>query len=480
MKIIVNISSFWSRFANSALSELVELFGNKIPLPEVPPLRQVPKGKIVRDKYEPRDRIFNQWRTFWLFLSQVLSLAQTCNEALKKAQVSIWCETKKVISSSTSAYCQSRNRLNPLYLDEIHQRVVEQTECHIPSKSLWYGRHVKVVDGSSVSMPDTEENQRLYPQPSSQKKGCGFPVMRIVVIFSLVTGIMLACRKGSLHKHERILWHEMWSCYQNNDVVLADCGFCSFAEYYLLKEKGVDCVMRLHQRRKEKKITKKFNSNDYLVEWEKGTISQKPNWMDQKKWEQLSKTMIVRHVKITVDIPGFRTKKLTIATTLLDPKKYPPQALADLYRRRWMAELFLRDIKTTMRMKVLRSKTPEMIQKELTAFIIAYNLIRSFIWETALDKGIDPYRISFKGAIASIIQWTPLLANITGINEKKQCIDALMQVIATDLLPIRKKTRIRIEPRAIKRRPNSNFQLLTKPRHEFSEIPHRHKYRKSA
>jgi len=176
MKIIGNISNFWSRFANSALSELVELFGNKIPLPEVPPLRQVPKGKIVRDKYEPRDRIFNQWRTFWLFLSQVLSLAQTCNEALKKAQVSIWCETKKVISSSTSAYCQSRNRLNPLYLDEIHQRVVEQTECHIPSKSLWYGRHVKVVDGSSVSMPDTEENQRLYPQPSSQKKGCGFPL----------------------------------------------------------------------------------------------------------------------------------------------------------------------------------------------------------------------------------------------------------------------------------------------------------------
>lgn len=190
--------------------------------------------------------------------------------------------------------------------------------------------------------------------------------------------------------------------------------------------------------------------------------------------------MIVRHVKITADIPGFRTKKLTLATTLLDHKKYPPQALADLYRRRWMAELFLRDIKTTMRMKVLRSKTPEMIQKELTTFIIAYNLIRSFIWETALDKGIDPYRISFKGAVVSIIQWTPLLANIADINEKKQCIDALRQVIATDLLPIRKKTRIRIEPRAIKRRPNSSFQLLTKPRHEFSEIPHRHKYRKSA
>jgi len=480
MKMIGNLSSFWNRFAGSALSELVELFGNKIHLPEVPPLRQVPKGKKVRDKYEWRDRIFNQWRTFWLSLAQVFSLGQTCNEALKKAQVWLWCEAKKIISSNTSAYCQSRNRLNPVYLDEIHQRLVEQTERRIPSKSLWYGRHVKVVDGSSVSMPDTEENQKLYPQPSSQKKGCGFPVMRIVAMFSLVTGIMLACRKGSLHIHERTLWHQMWDCYQKDDVVLADCGFCSFADYYLLKEKEVDCVMRLHQRRKEKNIVKKFNSNDYLVRWEKGTRSQKPNWMSEEQWEQLPKTMIVRHVKVVVDIPGFRTKKLTLATTLLDPKAYPPHALADLYRRRWMAELFLRDIKTTMRMKVLRSKTPEMIQKELTTFIIAYNLIRSFIWESALNKGIDPYRISFKGAIASIIQWTSLLANITDINEKRQCIDALMQVIAADLLPIRKKTRIRIEPRAIKRRPNASFQLLTKPRHEFTEIPHRHKYKKNA
>lgn len=477
MKMIGNISSFWSRFASSTLSELVELFGNKIHLPEVPPLRQVPKGKKVRDEYESRDRIFNQWRTFWLFLAQVFTLGQTCNEALKKAQVWIWREAKKIISSNTSAYCQSRNRLNPVYLDEIHQRVVEQTERRIPSKCLWYGKHVKVVDGSSVSMPDTEENQQLYPQPSSQKKGCGFPVMRIVAIFSLVTGIMLACRKGSLHIHERTLWHDMWDCYQKDDVVLADCGFCSFADFYLLKEKEVDCVMRLHQRRKEKNIIKKFNSNDYLVEWKKGTIRQKPKWMSKEKWEQLPKTMIVRHVKVVVDIPGFRTKKLTIATTLLDPKEYPQHALADLYRRRWMAELFLKDIKITMGMKVLRSKTPEMIHKELSIFIIAYNLIRSFIWESALNKGIDPYRISFKGAIASIIQWAPLLANITNIDEKRQCIDVLMKVIANDLIPIRKKTRL--EPRAIKRRPNSTYQLLTKPRHQFTEIPHRHRYKKN-
>jgi hypothetical protein len=327
-------------------------------------------------------------------------------------------------------------------------------------------------------MPDTEENQQFYPQPSGQKKGCGFPVMRITAMFSLVNGIMLACRTGSLHVHERTLWHQMWDCYQKDDVVLADCGFCSFADYYLLKEKEVDCVMRLHQRRKEDNIIKKFNSNDYLVQWEKGTSSQKPNWMSQEQWEQLPKTMIVRHVKVVVDTPGFRTKKLTLATTLLDPKEYPHHALADLYRRRWMAELFLRDIKVTMRMKVLRSNTPEMIRKELTIFIIAYNLIRSLIWESALDKGIDPYRVSFKGAVATIIQWLPLITAITANNEKKHFLDALMHVIANDVIPRRKEPRI--EPRAIKRRPNSTYQLLTKPRHEFKEIPHRHKYKKNA
>lgn len=478
MKITNYLSSFWNHFSGSALSELVELFGDKIPRPDVPPLRQVRKDQKVREEYEFRHRIFNQWRTFWMFLSQVFSLSQTCRDALKKAQAWLYLEEDKIISSNTSAYCQSRNRLNPVYLDKIHQQVVEQSEYRIPSKCLWYGRHVKVVDGSSVSMPDTEENQQFYPQPSGQKKGCGFPVMRITVMFSLVNGIMLACRKGSLHVHERTLWHQMWDCYQKGDVVLADCGFCSFADYYLLKEKEVDCVMRLHQRRKEDNIVKKFNSNDYLVRWEKGTNSQKPNWMSQEQWEQLPKTIIVRHVKVTVDIPGFRTKNLTLATTLLDPKEYPHHALADLYRRRWMAELFLRDIKVTMRMKVLRSNTPEMICKELTLFIIAYNLIRSLIWESALDKGIDPYRISFKGAVASIIQWLPLMTAITANRGKKHFLEALMHVIANDVIPKRKKPRI--EPRAIKRRPNSTYQLLTKPRHEFKEIPHRHRYKKNA
>jgi hypothetical protein len=325
-------------------------------------------------------------------------------------------------------------------------------------------------------MPDTEENQAHYPQPTNQKKGCGFPVMRIAAVFSLVTGVMLACRRDSLKVHERILWHDMWDCYQEGDVVLADRGFCSFADYYMLSKKKVDCVMRLHQRRKEHKIIKRFNKNDYLVQWQKGTRSSAPTWMTLQQWAQLPQHMTVRYIKVIIQVPGFRTKQLTIATTLLDEKKYPAHLIAELYRRRWMAELFLKDIKTTMRMEILRCKTPQMVHKELTIFAIAYNLIRSLIWEAALKNRLDPYRISFKGAIVTIRQWTPIMAFTKTEKEKKQFIKALIQTIAADTIPIRKETRR--EPRAIKRRKNANYQLLTKPRNQFMEIPHRHSYTK--
>ena len=184
--------------------------------------------------------------------------------------------------------------------------------------------------------------------------------------------------------------------------------------------------------------------------------------------------MIVRHVRVKVDIPGFRTKNFIVATTLLDEKKYPPEALAELYRRRWVAEIFIRDIKITMGMDILRCKTPEMVHKELSLFIIAYNLIRCLIWQAALTKNIDPYRISLAGAIATIRQWTPILATIENNKERKILIKRMIEFIAAGLLPIRWETRL--YARAVKRRPK-NFQLMTKERRLFKEIPHRHKYK---
>jgi len=323
-------------------------------------------------------------------------------------------------------------------------------------------------------MPDTVENQELYPQPRGQKKGCGFPVMRLVVSFCLTTGILLSCRKGSLNIHERTLWHDMWHDYEEGDVVLADCGFCGFADYFLLGQKGVDCVMRLHQRRKEKEVIKKFNKNDRLIEWEK--TKEPPKWITPEEWKEIPDRIIVRHVTVIVNEPGYRSKKYILATTLLEEEKYPQEALANLYLRRWKVELFIRDIKTTMRMDILRCKTPDMIHKELTLFIIAYNLIRILIWEAVLKKHIDPLRISVAGTIAIINTWAEYLA----LNKSKALRTAIckhiLNLISDEVLPER-NNRLR-EPRATKRRMKT-FQLLTEPRNVFKEIEHRSKYKKT-
>jgi hypothetical protein len=339
-----------------------------------------------------------------------------------------------------------------------------------------------VVDGSSVSMPDTPQNQALYPQPSGQEEGCGFPVMKIVASFSLATGMLLEWCKSSLDVHDKILWQEMWDSYQEGDVVLGDRAFCGFADFFMLSEKNVDCVMRLHQARKapepdkeDGKIIKKFSKNDYLVQWQKGRLCDRPDWVTEELWRRMPETITVRYIISTIDNPGFRTRKVMLATTLLDPETYPAHALADLYRRRWMAELFLRDMKTTMRMDVLRCKTPEMIHKELTVFIIAYNLIRSLIWQTASIKAMDPYRISFTAAMTTFRQWAIILTTIKNYKQKKKFTNLLIELLAKDIVPVRKEPKR--EPRAVKRRPK-NYQRMTKPRHQFKEVPHRSDYKK--
>ena len=457
---MINKSTLFNHLANSSLDELVDIVGHKVPFPK--------KDKLSRN------RIFNQWRIFWLFLSQVLCATQSCREALRKAQAWIYLKHNKIISSNTSAYCQARSRIKNSYLNEINNKVVESFDKKSCQNHLWLGRKVKVVDGSSVSMPDTKENQKLYPQPYGQKKGCGIRVMRIVAMFSLATGALIAFRKGSLNVHERRLWHKMIKHLEKEDVVLADRGFCSLADYWILLQLKVDCVMRLHQRRsKGVKIIKKLGKNDSIVEWKKTQIC--PKWLTKEEWKTVPASLIVRHVEVNIEIPGFRTRNIIIATTLTDHKNYTKQALADLYRRRWLAELFLRDLKTSMHMDILRCKTPELVHKEITISIIAYNLIRALIWEAAVKKNIDPYRISFSGTISTIRQWAPLLATLRNTQEKKNAIGALFDFIAKDIIPYRPN---RQQPRAIKRR-KKNYQLLTKPRWEFMEIPHRHQYKKS-
>ena len=357
-------------------------------------------------------------------------------------------------------------------LQLIWQQTAGDLEKKTTPGSLWHGRKVKVVDGSGLSMPDTEENQRIYPQSTRQKPGCGFPAMRIVAAFSLATGAVIGLAQGTLHCSERILFKSLWYLFEAGDVILADSGFCSYADFYILMERGIDSVMRIHHRRSVGvEVVKSLGRGDRLVYWTK--MKPSPTWLEKEQWETFPSKLLVREVSVTVDIPGFRTENFVVATTLLDNKTYTASDLADLYRRRWKAELFLRDIKTTMGMDVLRCKSPEMIRKELIMYLIAYNLVRALMWRSVNEHDASPDQLSFKGALATINAWAPLMVGRRlNAGQWEELLSILSLVIALDLNLERPN---RIEPRARKRRPK-NYQLLNKPRRLFKEIQHRNRY----
>jgi len=405
----------------------------------------------------------------------VLSEDGSCRETVRKFLAWLAVEKGKTASASTAAYCQARGRLPSKGIVRTCRETALRIEQEADGKkwSLWCGRRVRVVDGSGVSMPDTPENQKRYPQSSRQKPGCGFPVMRIVAVFSLATGVMLDLAKGSLRTPENNLMRSLWNLLKPRDVLLSDRAFSSYAELYLLALRGIDCVSRRNQRRKPSPVVKRLGKNDHLVEWQK--MIPNPKWLSKEQWRAIPKTMVVREIDVIVDIPGFRTKKISVVTTLLDPKVYPAKAIAELYLWRWRVELFLRDIKITMAMDILRCKTPEMVEKELWMRVIAYNLIRAVMLEASITHRVQLDRLSFKGTLATVRHWAPALAKSkTGEPTRSELYLIMLRYIATDLVPHRPN---RIEPRARKRRPK-NYQLLKKQRTEFRETPHRNHYRK--
>jgi hypothetical protein len=359
-------------------------------------------------------------------------------------------------------------------LADIHEGVVERLEAAADRSRLWYGRVVKIVDGSGVSMPDTAENQAAFPRPNRSDGRCGFPVARLTVIFSLLTGAVLDLAWGSLHDAETTLARRMWSRLCPGDVLLADRGFCSFADFWCLKQRGVDSVMRLNAKRSVgRRVVRVLGKNDRLVAWFKS--KQIPIWMGLEEWTAMPNELLVREIHVTVDIPGFRTREVTVATTLLDERLYPAESFADLYRRRWLAELFLDDLKTSMGMDILRCKSPEMIEREIRMFLIAYNLVRALILRAAQKYKAETSRMSFMGTLEKVLEWAPILAESKNKKTLRRLTEVLLLQIACDPVPFRPN---RVEPRAVKRRPK-NYARLNKPRKESKEIFHRNKYVKA-
>jgi hypothetical protein len=407
-----------------------------------------------------RQRFFPQGLTFWAFLSQVLSPESPCRETVRKVQA--WYAARRLPrpGSGTAAYCNARSRLSRTALLDIHQHTADESQRRLLSEQLWCGRRVKVVDGTGVSMPDTPENQRAFPQPSSQKKGCGFPVAKLVGCFCLGSGALLHWAEGTLRVHESKLFRKLFAFFLPGDVALTDRGFCSYVHIALLLRAGVDTVMRLHQARpSDLRKGKRLGPNDRLVTWQKP--KQRPRGCTLTDWRRVPDTLTLRLLYVSVNVPGWRTPSLVVVTTLTDRIAYPAEALAKLYLRRWAVELFFRDIKITLGMDVLRCQTPAMVRKEIVMHAIAYNLIRALMQQAAALYQVPIERLSFKGSVDTLRQWCGTLeAAHDKPREQARLFNQLLQILAEDTVPLRPD---RYEPRVRKRRPKA-YQLMTHPR----------------
>jgi hypothetical protein len=243
----------------------------------------------------------------------------------------------------------------------------------------------------------------------------------------------------------------------------------------LLEMMGVACLFRLHQARPhDLRGGIRLGKNDRLVVWRKP--EQKPRYLPKSLWRRVPEELIVRVLRVQAHIPGFRTKTVTLVTTLSDAQAYPIDELAALYLRRWRIELWWRQLKTSLGMDVLRCKSPAMIHKELEMYLIGYNFIRCLMAEAAALHGQPMEQLSFKGSVDAVRQYSPLIAQARSGQKQRRLIADLLRLMALDLVPERPGRR---EPRAVKRRPKP-YQWLTKPRRAFREISHRNDYRKAA
>jgi hypothetical protein len=420
-----------------------------------------------------RERVFSLRRTFFGFLYQVLNPDCPCREVVRQIQALFALHHHDTVGSGSSAYCQARARLPWDILPRLRCAAAAQAQ---KAEGLWHGLRVKVIDGTSVSLPDTAQNQRAYPQTSSQKPGCGFALLKLVGVFSLSTGVLLDYAKGHKRQHELTLLQKLLEQFKPGDLALADRGFSTYTLLGLLSRRGACGLFRLHHARPaDFRRGKRLGRQDRLLVWPKPQPWQRPPYLSKSIWNLIPQQLGVRMVRFTMAVPGFRSQSVTLVTTLLDAQAHPAEELARLYARRWQVELWFRDLKTSMGMEVLRCKSPGLVHKELEMFFIAYNLVRCLMAQASLLCDAPLERLSFKGTVDSVRQFSLAIAQARCGRKQKQLRARLLENIAQDQVPDRAG---RSEPRAVKRRPKP-YPLLNRPRRLFQEIPHRNRYWKN-
>ena len=423
-----------------------------------------------------RDRHYTRWRTFWCALWQNLNPQASGREVVRQLQALFKLEGGPHLSEEDGAYCRAKARLPWAPFPKALAATAKACDQMVPATDFLKGRPVKVVDGSALTLSaDTQKNRTAYPPLQCQPDQPSFPMMRLVVLFSLLSGAILAAAQGSLAVSELSLLAQLARSLAKGDILIGDRGFGCYPVIALLQQSlGVDFIGRTTRRIDGRRRLQRLGPNDWLITWKKG---HRPSpWMSRAQWQALPATLTLRAVKGSLYQKGFRVRQVTVLTTLLDPEAYPAAEILHAYWRRWRLEMCLDDLKTTLALESLRSRSPEMAQKELWTRLIAHNLVRCVMAQAAAEHPVPLERISFKGSLDSVRHFSLAMAQAKSNKKRGQLWTELLRTLAADLVPERLGRR---EPRAVKRKKN-RYPRLVGPRRTFRDHLKRHDRRKIA
>ena len=416
-----------------------------------------------------RDSFFTPAVILWTFLTQVFHVGASCRSALIRLFAGRFSTSDDFgggdCPTSTGGFCKARQRLpEPVYRQIV--RLVAQRASRAAGDSGWdwKGHSVKVVDGTSVSMPDTPANQAEYPQQKNQKRGVGFPLARMLLWLDLASGcaqsFAMAAWAGKGRGEGSLLARHLPGEIQPGEVVLGDCNFSVYWLLASLVASGAHYVGVLSRtRRADYRKGRRLGKTDHVVVWRKPTHKQPA--MTQQEWDALPPTLEVRRMRVRVARRGCRTKTLEIVTTLLDALAYAKDDVAELYRRRWQIELHLRSLKSGMKMGVLRCKSPAMVRREVAMHLLVFDVVRS-VMVSAAGKKRAPWRLSFTAAREAVEAFATRLPSLSPLT-RASALEAMRGRIAKEEVDERPG---RSEPRVLKRRPK-DCKFMTKPRDQY-------------
>lgn len=445
----------------NALSRLGQIRSQLQRIPELPFAEWLPAEQIepvlAEAGVEFRQRLYTPVITIWMFLSQVLSPDGSCRDAVARLLAWLAARGHRLCSPDDSSYCQARQRLPLSVIQTLARRA-----SAMPSESawLWKGRHVKIVDGSSVTLSDTRVNQAAFPQPHGQAPGLGFPMARLVAVFSLAWGTVLDHCLSPMQGRdtgEPTLFRRLWHVFTPGDVVLGDRGFDCYRDLAGLRERGVDVVLRKNgSRRCDFRLGRWLGVGDHLVTWSKPHFQAER--FRRRDHQALPDQMTVREVRYRVETPGFRSHTIILVTSLCNAATYSRADLADLYAQRWHCELDLNALKTTLGLGHVECRSPAMVAKSVAMHLLAYNLLRQIMAQAARSAQVRPRELSVKGAVQLVNAFSPLFAQLDA--DRPALLHALLDAIAHHRVGQRPG---RAEPRKQKRR-HARYSNLSQPR----------------